>query len=457
MSAIEYTNLEYPNFVNNHPAIEITGYKKDGSKKRVILPLHDVPKIAEISGCSVLNIGDTRCGKSRLMRDIHQYHFGGDADNTGRANWNVARNDFTADGYFMTVDQAKIGQGKGILAEARVPVTKRIKALCNIMDELNLAIPEIQVEFFGPAEGRHKDLLLGQDDYHLFMASCNLNRINGDFAGTSQINRALLNRMGITIDFDYFPIPDEDWNTIMGKSKNESLRDISDKILEAFKEINKAATKTDPWLDAYLRIFSSGLDYCNKDTNKRKKRVWPIKCGNCDFTGKELCSIVKQSTTGTQELMKKFATGINYLINLKHPGFVSLEPLDLALETFKFTTYHGNLNGLEIASEYAGEDQELMQDVITKIRDTIDETTKDYIDLTIDSAVKGNPETRIITLKGENRIYTPKEKGKLQKNKISHRIIDTAQTFNEFGENTGIRLDWIPNYLKTLAKKTKGE
>jgi len=452
MSAIEYKDMEFPNFVNTHSAIKVTGYKSDGAKEEIVLPLSDVAKIVVLSGCSLLNIGDTRCGKSRLMRDIHQHYFGGDADNTGRSNWNVARNDFTADSFFMTVDQSKIGEGKGMLAEARVPVLKRTGALCNIMDEINLAIPEVQVEFFGMAEGRHKGMLLGNDGYHLFMASCNLNRVNGDFAGTSQINRALLNRMGVTIDFDYFKMTDKDLDLVLRRPKDESLRDISDKILAAYDEIKTAAEQRDPWLDAYLRVFSSGLDYCSKDGDKLKKRAWPVKCGNCDSAGKDLCSLVKQSNTGTTELMRRFATGITYLINLKHPGFASLEPLDLALEAFKFTTYHGNLNGIETASTYSGEDQEQMADVVAKMREAI-KPVKNYIDDAIDSAVNGTYETRVILVGGEHRIYSPGDMQKLQANKIEYELVDTTQVFNEFGEKTGMRLDWLPDYLKSLAGK----
>src|SRR3989344_8782345 len=138
---LSYEDFEFPIFVNSHPAVNV---KTD--KGRVTLTLSDVIKTAVISGTSFLNIGDTRCGKSRVMRDIHRTYFGGEADDGGKSNWNVARNTFSSGAYFMTIDQSKVGQGKdNLLTEARVPVERRVRALCNVVDEINLALPEVQV------------------------------------------------------------------------------------------------------------------------------------------------------------------------------------------------------------------------------------------------------------------------------------------------------------------------
>lgn len=168
MSNLTDEDFVFPNFINSHPAITV-GVETEMPKidpttstpiaEKIVLPFDDASKISVFSGVSFLNIGDTRCGKSRMMRDIAQFYFGGEADFWGKSHLEVARNDFTAEGYFMTTDQSKIGEGKGSLAEARVPNERRVKALCNLMDEINGAIPEVQIEFFGMAEGRHKNRL----------------------------------------------------------------------------------------------------------------------------------------------------------------------------------------------------------------------------------------------------------------------------------------------------------
>lgn len=312
------------------------------------------------------------------------------------------------------------------------------------------------------AEGRHKGLDLGENGYHLFMSSCNLNRVNGDFTGTSQINRALLNRFGVTLDFDFFRRTDGDDDVLSQKSGLEQapIRDISDKIMHAYQEITAASRQIEPWIDAYVRIFSSGLEYCEKDSDNRKKRIWPSKCGSCDFTKKDLCSIVKQSSTGTSMLLKRFAHAINYIIGLKH-GQKSLDPLDLALGAFQFTTYHGNLNGIETMSKYSGEDQEQMKDAIKKIRGKI-EPVRDYINFAVDSAVNGNPETRFIKIivpgkKPKILIYSGELKEKLDAIYTGptkpYEIIEPFSA--QFGKNNGIRLDWIPGYLKNIAAHYK--
>jgi hypothetical protein len=463
MSSLTYEELEFPNFVNTHPAIEvnvatkeINPETKEPTIKTIVLHLSDVSKASMIAGVPFLNIGDTRCGKSRMMRDIHQWYLGGDADTNGKSNWNVARNDFTADGYFMTIDQSKLGEGRGILSDARVPVESRVQALCNMVDEINLALPEVQIEFFGMGEGKHKGLTLGNNGYYIFITSCNLNRVNGDFAGTSQINRALLNRIGVTIDHDYYKITDADLDLILSRQKNEGLRDISEKILEAHGEIKGLASKKNPFLDTYLRIFSSGLDYCDKDNDKTKKRAWPTKCGNCNFGGKDLCSLVKQSNTGTIELLKKFALGINSLIGMKYPemGITSIDPFDLAMEAFKFTTYHGNLNGMETLSTYAGEDQDQMAEAVRKIRGVI-EPLRSYIEPLIGSAMTGELETRFLVIKGEPIIYSLEDEEKCKKKKVSYNLIDSTEKFNNFGQQNGIRMDWLPVYLQSIAKEAE--
>jgi hypothetical protein len=466
---LTYEELNFPTFVNTHTALALNVHTLQGESKIIELPLSDAIKASVLAGCSFLNIGDTRCGKSQVMMDIHRNYFGGDADLGGKSNWHVARNDFSAEGYFMTLDQSKIGEGKGMLSKARVPIADRITAMVNGIDEINLALPEVQVEFFGIAEGRHKGIELGRNGYHLFMSSCNMNRINGDFSGTSQINRALLNRFGATFDFDYYRRTDADDDTlaqreVSGRLNLAPARDISDKILAAYTDIRQAAAHREPSLDAYIRFFSSGLDYCNKDAlDKRKKKIWPTLCTNCDFRDqnneKGLCSLVKQSNTGTTGMLKRFALGINYLVQLKH-GEVIVDLFELALESFKFTTYHGNLNGMEVLSTYSGEDQEQMRDVVQRTRATIS-PLKPYIDRAIEKATEGIEETRFIRLQvgGETheKIYSEADKSGLDalSPKPTYEVFDpfTDKVDGKtFAERTGIRVDWFPGYLKKLAQ-----
>ncbi len=300
------------------------------------------------------------------------------------------------------------------------------------------------------------------------MSACNLNRVNGDFTGTSQINRALLNRYGVTFDFDYFDLTDGDRDALdamesSGRPKLAPIRDISDKILAAHEKIKAAASQRDPWLDAYIRIFSIGLEYCNKDKDEKKKKIWPSNCDGCTFANKDLCSLVKQSTTRTAGALKKFALGIDYLIKLKY-GEVITDPFDLAMESFKFTTYHGNLNGISVMSKYQGEDQEQMRDVITLLRDKITPIRK-YMDGSIDEAVNnGRAETRFIEYdasKSEKKriLYSKELKDDLEKpgpnkKKLTYRVIDP---FKEFEKSTGIDMKWFKKYVDGIVHSKSRE
>ena len=465
---LTYKDLALPTFVNSHEAITVKSYGEKGKEKAISLDLSDAYKAAVLAGVPILNVGDTRIGKSAAMNDVHFNYFGGAADGGGKSNWHVGRNEFVAKGYFETIDQSKVGEGKGLLTESRQLVKPRIEALCNNVDEINHAVEPVQVEFFGIAEGRHEGTLLGKEGYHLFQASCNVNRVNGDFVGISQLDRALLNRFGVTFDHNHYGITDEDRDALAarktsGRAKPVETRDISDKILQAYREISEAASQRDPWLDAYLRIFSSALDYCNESKSKKKRSVWPMNCSNCKFKHRDLCSLIKHSNQGTIETTKLFASGINYLIQLKH-GKTEVDPFDLALEAFKFTTYHGNINGVERDASYEGEDQDLMEDAVHKIREKINPIRK-YMDMLIERVVSGHaPETRFIRLNpgtpneiadvySEGLEKTIKEKEK--EKKIKYDVFDPFDD-KEFSSNNGLRIDWFKGYLNSLHKHYNG-
>ncbi len=144
-----YEELHLPTFVNSRTALVLRAYDKEGKASLIDVLFSDIPKAGVLSGCSMLSIGDTRCGKSQLMMDIHRNYFGGSVDNGCKSNKIVARNNFVAESFYRTIDQDRIGEGKGMLSEARVPVDRRVTALFTNIEEINLAIPEVQVEFFG--------------------------------------------------------------------------------------------------------------------------------------------------------------------------------------------------------------------------------------------------------------------------------------------------------------------
>ncbi|MEK6848056.1 MAG: hypothetical protein AABX65_00295 [Nanoarchaeota archaeon] len=464
---LSYEELAFPNYINTHTALSLPA-KVRGEDKIIEVPFSDIPKACVLGGINFLNIGYTRGGKSQMMMDILRGYFNGDTETcpNGRGNLLYGRNEFTADAYFMDINQEEIGEGQGLLSKARVQNEKRIRALCTTLDELNLCISQKQVEYFMIGEGRHQGISLGEEEYHLLMSACNLDRINGDFAGTSEINKALLNRFGVTLDHDFFAPTEADRNKFemakqTGKLKLAPLRDLSPQILEAYREISQRTRSFNPLFAAYSRFISSGLEYCEKDADKRKKKIWPSNCASCDFPNKDLCSLVKHSPTGTIEAVKRFATSMAYLIELKHGSEVVVDPFDLMLESYKFTTYHGALNSLLTISDFSGEDQEQMNKAVFELRKAV-APIKHYLEESIllaerESAVSTNfcrirkPDGSEVVFPENGSVHarlkeTNEGLAKIAKNKkISY---ETFNPFENLAQSTGLSINWLPSFLE---------
>ncbi len=462
LEGITYKDFDLHNYRNTFPAVTLT-VLKDGKPETIQLPFSDMPKICVFGGINFLNIGDTRHGKSQLLMDIARGYFNGDSDldPDGKTNILFARNEFSGESYFMDIDQDKVGEGKGRLSEARIPNERRTNALATLLDELNLTIPQKQVEFFGMGEGRHQGISLGQDSYHLLMSACNLNRVNGDFAGISDINRALLNRFGVTFDHDYFSPTEDDKNEFLkteatGKMKMALLRDLSPTILNIYKEIGRRTKEFNPYMEAYFRFITSGLGYCNWDTQSKKRKLWPSHCAECNFGNKDLCSLVKQSPTGTAETVKRFAHSMAYLIELKYGKDVIVDPLELVLEAFKFTTFHGNLNSSITLPYFYGEDQDQMNKAIEELRKAI-EPVRGKIDQCIELAKQGILETNFIKLGSSEFPAQCKEFEYLKsKNKELNRLGKPEIQYEQFSPFTDFKTDASSGKVVLLYEEEKG-
>lgn len=470
---LNYEELALHNYKNSHIAMSLPA-KVKGEDRIIEVPFSDIAKACVLGGINWLNIGYTRGGKSQLMMDIARGYFGGDAEQDGKANWLNARNEFSADAYFMDLNQDKFGEGKGLISKARVPNERHISSLCTVIDELNLCIPQKQVEFFGIGEARHQGISLGKEGYHLLMSACNLDRINGDFAGTSEINKALLNRFGVTLDHDFFSPTETDRNEFemaekTGKIKLAPPQDLSQKILQAYKEIGQRAKAFNPLFSAYSRFISSGLEHCEKDNDKKKKKIWPSNCASCDFPNRGLCSLVKNSPTGTIEAVKRFANSVAYLLELKYGKDISLDPFDLVLESYKFTTYHGALNSLLAIADFSGEDQEQMNKVVSEMKKAIN-PIKSFLEKSISLAEKEGvvsttfckitaPDGREVLFPKDGSLHKKLEESnerlaEMEKPKILYSAINP---FENYEQSTGLGIKWLPSFLEFVRDYYKSQ
>ncbi|MEK6874644.1 MAG: hypothetical protein AABX52_02740, partial [Nanoarchaeota archaeon] len=289
-----YNKLQFPNYRNSSTALTING-EKGGKPVQFKLNFCELVQSVELAGLSGLFVSDTGRGKSQLVSDITWHHFGG-YDQGGRANWADGRPNFEITDLFER-QYVDLSSGSYDSDKARQLNEDRIKRMLFVVDEINRAPKLKQNEFFDLAEGKYafkgQRLALGTGGYCVFFATANLNKLNGDFSGTSELDRALLNRAHVTIDMDHKdwrPTP-EDKIAIRKAKENPRLdipapQDISDHIIAMNKLVRADATSFSPYFQAVQFLIDEGLGYCDKDAYKDKGPVWPTKCAECDFTNK---------------------------------------------------------------------------------------------------------------------------------------------------------------------------
>jgi len=456
---LTYEELRLPNYRNSSTAVSLKG--KIGRKEKLIeLSTDEAIVVPVIAGLNALIISDTGWGKTQGIKDISRGIFGGGIEEGGRANWITARKDTSADELFLEWDK---------IAEKYVVLEDRINALLNVIDEINRTVELVQNDFFDFMQGSRSiagcDRQLGREGYSLVLSGLNLNRVNGDFKGTSDIDRALLSRAPIAFDMDYFNLTDKDKSRIASKGdpkiKLAPLRDISDKILHAFHEISRKSGAPDPYMDTYLMFFISGMDYCAGDKQQRKRRAWPMHCAQCSRADEGICSKMKQWEPRTAQAVKRFAHGLNYFVSLKEGG-IELDPLDLIFEAAKFTAYHGNLNMGELLSAYRGEDQDMMNEVLAAARQGVEEI-RPYLDASIDSAKQGRIITEYIEYgagAGRKLVSGSAEElnrfeNALREKNAAYKRIDISRF--EPTEKIGIRTSWIRPQLEVIAEEYAGK
>ena len=454
MTNLTYEELKLPNYVNSSAAVTLK--VKDGEVvKDLPLTLCDVVVAAELAGLNILFVSDTGRGKTQLVSDVVWSHFGGH-DDGGKANWADGRPNFEIQELF---ERTKIDRTAAVYDsdEATQLKQERTSRLLVVVDEINRAPKVRQNEYFDLAEGKYtfrgRRLKLGRDGYTLFFATANLNKSNGDFQGTFELDRALLNRAHLTIDLDhraFRPTP-EDKIAISEREADPRLkvadpRDISDKIIGEHKEIMAKTRTSDPYMLAFSFMIDDGLNFCDKDTFKEKTTTFPMLCGDCTYSGKEMCSLVKSSSDRTTKAVKALAYGLARVAELKLGRAIEVDALDAALQAYKFTTYHGNLNDVVAQADFGSRKQELMEQVAGKLGERID-LLRAYLPI-IDEGRE--PIVVVYNNNGKERRVERSNKviDALRRKGVSYQEKDLR---NELKEN-GIGTEWVDAYARRFKK-----
>ncbi|MFH1682868.1 MAG: hypothetical protein ABIA37_03655 [Candidatus Woesearchaeota archaeon] len=455
MNKLTYQELELPNYVNSNAAVRLKA--KIGNETKIIeLTIPDIVYAAEIAGLNTLFVSDTGKGKTQLMTDVAWHHFNGDR-NGGKANLVVGRADFEIEDLLVRT-QVDLSAGGYDSRTVRQIDPERASRLFFGVDEINRAPKPRQNDFMDLAVGERNfngaNIQLGRDGYSLFMASANLNKLNGDFSGTFELDRALLNRAHLTFDLDHpdFKPTAEDEMIIEERKASPKVdvakpQDLSAKILAANQEISQKARKLDPYFTAFRFLIGRSLDHCEKDRYKEKGTTFPMLCSDCDYSSQEdnICSLVKASSERTLPAVKSLAYALAYVAELKLGKKVEIDPLDAALQAFKFTTYHGNLNEITAQQDYAARKQIMMDETVGRLSSAV-ELLKEYVPL----MQEGSSEYVKFTL-GENETKAPRTKQIIQtltQKGISYQETDLKTELQAKGLGT----DWVDPYIKRMKK-----
>lgn len=454
MTNLTYEDLELPNYVNSSTAVTLK-VKAGEAVKDIPLTLCDVVAAAELAGLNMLFVSDTGRGKTQLVSDIVWNHFGGH-DNDGSANWADGRPNFEIQELF---ERTRIDKNAAVYDsdEATQLKEERTSRPLIVVDEINRAPKIKQNEFFDLAEGKYtfrgRRLKLGRDGYAGFLATANLNKSNGDFQGTFELDRALLNRAHLTIDLDHrtFRPTSEDKIVINEKIADPRLivanpRDISSKIISEHRDLMAKTSVFDPYMLAFSFMIDDGLNFCDKDPYKEKTTTFPMLCGDCDYVGKDMCSLVKSSSDRTTKAVKALAYGLARITELKLGKPVEVDALDANLQAYKFTTYHGNLNDIMAQADFGSRKQELMEQVVSKLGNCVD-LLRTYFPIINEGR---EPIVVIYTISGkERRVERSTEViNILRKKDISYQEKDFRTELKE----KGIGVDWVDAYARRLRK-----
>ena len=412
------------------------------------LNVTDLAIAGVLAGMNTLLVGNTGCGKSQLARDFNNYYFGGEKANGGNGLTIEGHSDLDIySDIFTNVD----------LERARRVLNDNHKSLFFDLEEFNRCPPITQNQFYGIGNGRlihnGQSVQIGRDGYRTTIATANIG--NGEFQGTFETDKALLNRFGVVLDFDYpmfMPTSEDEILVIESRIadpgvKEAPIRDISDKIIQLSNEIGEKSGS--PGLDAlavanYLRF---GLRNCYSGNNESvsKSKTWPYQCQACNQNSgnNALCSLVREPQPRTIQSMIKYATALEYLAKLKNPK-QEINPRDLMFKAFELTSaYQHVLNPSVLKQEYSDENPVMMQDVVQKLKQDYMEN-EDLILTSLEEAVEGNKSLDYYQAEGQTFL------GYNKLNKTAKLEVAPIQPFTNKRQ---IGLGWVEDAVDFELKK----
>ncbi len=409
------------------------------------LTVSDLAKAAVLGGLNLLLVGDTGTGKTQLASDIYQQFFGGNKLEGGSGVFIRAHPDVDIYNEVFT---------KLNIERKQREITSSLEAKVFWVDEINRAPPIAQNQFFGLGDGKMdyqgRGINLGSEEYHILIATANIG--NGEFAGTFDTDKALLNRLHVAIDLEHAPMKPtfEDKEKIKKRKANPNVliadgKDISSKIAQAKRDILDSTQSEDVETRAVLGYLEHGLQNCQR--HMVKDRVWPMSCQDCPHNtgGDAICALVKDPSPRTMEVVRLYAESLNYLARLKNPD-VEINKTDLVFKAFELTgAYQYLLNPAELRKHY-GHSPKLMAEVTEKLRKDY-ECVKPFIVASMQEAKNGR---RVVSFFKEGDEFGPfDELSEKNKKKLSR--------IEPYTNNREVGLSWVSKLTDSVISENKTE
>ena len=215
-------------------------------------------------------LGETGEGKTQLENDILGL-FG----NNGF--FEQGRNDLTIKEMFTRLNLEKLRTAK--TSEEVKEFTQHMGHPVYVIDEMTRCIPAVQNQFFNLFDGfitvDGRKYRLGYKGYSIGIASGNVG--NGRYVGTSETDRALMDRMHLILDVDYFPKTANDTLEVLAAKSDPRVSDAScEERTEDIIKMHELLNQKKPTLLQHIAALYlvHGLDYYsdNKGSGQSKRK-----------------------------------------------------------------------------------------------------------------------------------------------------------------------------------------
>jgi len=255
------------------------------------LNVTDLGVASVLARLALLLPGRPGCGKSQFASDISNYFFGG----TGK------------DGLALEID----GTNKELnIYDDNFSYLDRKTASRKLSDNIHRCFFDLeeisrqsgftQNQFINLATGKivspkGEETSIGKYGYSSVVATANIG--DGEYKGTFEVDKALKNRFGVVIDFDYemFKPTSEDLRFIRKLSeanpnvKKSPVRDISGKIISASKEISEKTLNIGIEAEAVMDFLTFGLNITAEEMEAKFRKALKM------FPGPESARIVEKT------------------------------------------------------------------------------------------------------------------------------------------------------------------